>query len=247
MLVYVYDGSFEGLLTCVYEAYYRRQDPVYVKSRENLQNSLTDDYAMIDTDPAKSDRVYISIREKISHEAMQHIYHVFLSEDQDLGTMIYNYLRFGWKVGKKVDLYLADDRVQKIHYISQRVGHEYHRMLGFVRFSQLEGGIYYAPIKPDNNMVELLAPHFTERLRDQSWIIHDVGRDIAALYNKKTFIISEFSVDDIPRSTEEENVYRMLWKEFFDTLAIPSRLNPKLQRQLMPRRYWDYLTEKQPL
>jgi probable DNA metabolism protein len=229
MLTYVYDGSFEGLLTSVFEAFYRKQDPGLVKSRENLQYSLVDEYVQIDTDPGKSDRVYRSILEKISYDALQHVYHVFLSDDEAAGTLIYNYLKLGWKLGSKVDFYLTDGRVLKVHEISQRLEFELHRMLGFIRFRQVEGGIYYAPCKPDNNLVELLAPHFAERLQDQSWIIHDVGRNIAALYNKKTFMISEFSVDDIPGATNEENEYQKLWKEFFNTLAIPSRSNPKLR------------------
>ena len=244
MLAYVYDGSFEGLLTAIYEAYYRKQGPELILNKKNLQVSLLDEYIFIDADPGKSDRVYASIRENISGESLQHVYYVFLSEHPEAGTMIYNYLKYGWKVGSKVNLHISDDRVFKVHEISQRVGHETNKLMGFVRFRQVEGGLYYAPIKPDNNIVELLAPHFAERLADQSWIIHDVGRDIAALYNTRTWVISDFSVDELPAPTEEETENRRLWKEFFNTLAIPSRYNPKLQRQLMPRRYWDYLIEK---
>ena len=244
MLAYVYDGSFEGLLTAIHEAYYRKQVPGHVLSIRNLQYNLLDEYVHIDTDPEKSDRVYSSICENISCEALQHVYHVFLSEHVDAGTIIYNYLRYGWRVGSKVDLHISDDRVFKVHEISLRVEHEIHKMMGFVRFRQVEGGLFYAPIKPDNNIVELLAPHFAERLAGQSWVIHDVGRDIAALYNTRSWVVSDFSVEELPAPTEEETESRKLWKEFFNTLAIPSRYNPRLQRQLMPRRYWDYLVEK---
>ena len=244
MLAYVYDGSFEGLLTAIHEAYYRKQKPELVLNKKNLQFSLLDEYVYIDTEPEKSDRVYGSICENISCESLQHIYHVFLSEHPEAGTIIYHYLKYGWKVGSKVDLHISDDRVLKVHEISLRVEHEIHRLMGFVRFRQVQGGLFYAPVRPDNNVVELLAPDFAERLADQSWIIHDVGRDIAALYNTRSWVISDFSVDELPTPTEDETENRKLWKEFFDTLAIPSRYNPKLQRQLMPRRYWDYLVEK---
>lgn len=244
MLAYVYDGSFEGLLTAIYEAYYRRRTPELVLNKKNLQFSLTDEYVYIDTEPGKSDRVYRSIREKISSESLHHIYYVFLSEAPEAGTIIYNYLRYGWKIGSRLDLHISDDRVFKVQAISQRVGHEVNKLMGFVRFRQVQGGLFYAPIKPDNNIIALLAPHFAERLADQSWILHDVGRDIAALYNQKTWVVSDFSVDELPAPTQEETENNKLWKEFFNTLAIPSRYNPKLQRQLMPRRYWDHLVEK---
>jgi probable DNA metabolism protein len=244
MLTYVYDGSFEGILTAVFEAFSRKQVPDAILSEHGLQQDIASSYVYIDTDSVKSDRVYNSIRSNISEDALKNCYHAFLSEDPQAGTLIYRYLKLGWKMGSKVDLHLSDNRVFKIMDISRRLEHEAHKLMGFVRFRQVEGGVYYSPISPDYNVVELLAPHFAERLSDQPWIIHDVKREIAALYNTKAWIISEFSAEDIPGSTEDEKLYSGLWKQFFNTLSIPGRENPKLQRRLMPRRYWDHLTEK---
>ncbi len=244
MLVYVYDGSFEGLLTAIHIAYYSGRFPDRMECSHNLQQNILDEYVHINTEPEKAEKVYKSIRNKISADSLRQVYNVFLSEEAEAGTLVYHYLRFGWKVGPKVDLYLTDDRVFKVLDISRRVEHERHKMLGFVRFKLLEGNIYYAPIKPDNNLVELLAPHFAERLSDQNWIIHDVRREVAALFNKKDWFVSEFTLSRLPAVTSEEADYQKLWKEFFNTIAIPSRKNPRLQRQLMPKRYWEYLTEK---
>ena len=244
MLVYVYDGSFEGLLTAIFEAYYRKQVPAAVLSAESLQQDFFAQYVHIETDPVKSDRVYSSIWQNISEEALKNVYHVFLSEDPEAGTLIYRYLKLGWKMGNRVDMHLSDETVFKVMEINRRLGFEVHRLMGFVRFRQVAGGIFYSPISPDSNVVELLAPHFAERLSDQMWIIHDIKRELAALYNKKTWIVSEFTAEEVPEDTEAEIKYSRLWKEFFNTLAIPSRINPRLQRQLMPRRYWKHLTEK---
>lgn len=244
MLTYVYDGSFEGILTAVFEAYYRKEEPDAILAEHGLQQDLTSSYTFIVTDAVKSDRVYASIWRNISEEALKNVYHAFLSEEPEAGTIIYNYLKLGWRMGGRVDLHLSNNTVFKIMDISRRLEHEVHKYMGFVRFRQVEGGIFYSSIRPDNNVVELLAPHFAERLSDQKWIIHDVKREIAALYNMKDWIVSEFSAGDIPGSTEEEKLFAGLWKQFFNTLEIPSRTNPKLQRQLMPRRYWDHLTEK---
>lgn len=244
MLAYVYDGSFEGMLTAIFEAYYRKEEPVDILPEQGLQQNLLAQYVTIKTDSVKSDRVYASIWKKISQDALKNVYHAYLSEEPDAGTLIYRYLKLGWKMGGRVDLHLSDDTVFKVMDINRKLEFEVHRLMGFVRFRQVEGGIFYSAISPDNNVVELLAPHFAQRLSDQKWIIHDVKRELAALYNKKTWMMSEFSAEDIPGATEEESKYAGLWKEFFNTLAIPSRNNPKLQRQLLPRRYWEHLTEK---
>lgn len=147
-------------------------------------------------------------------------------------------------MGGRVNLHLSDDRVLRVNKIYLRVAHEVHIMMGFVRFKLVEGGIYYAPISPDNNIIELLAPHFSERLADQNWIIHDVKRGLAVLYNKKEWIITDFDQDENVCLDGTEEKYRNLWKEFFNTIGIASRVNPKLHKQLMPRRYWKYMTEK---
>ena len=44
MLYYIYDGSFEGLLTAIYEAYYRRQHPDEILSIEDIQENLLIEY-----------------------------------------------------------------------------------------------------------------------------------------------------------------------------------------------------------
>lgn len=244
MINYVFDGSFEGLLTSIYEAYYRKQNPQKILSSVNLQCNFLDEYVYIHTDTVKFNKVYQSIMNKISHQCLENIYHVFLSDDVEAGTTIFNYLKLGWKLGSKIEYYLTDDRVLKVHSISQRVDRERHKLLGFVRFSLLEGNIYYAPLSPDNNIVELLAPHFAERLSDQNWIIHDVKRNIAAVYYPREWLLVNASLDIIPSPQEQEFEYRKLWKEFFNSIVIQGRFNPKLQKKLMPVRYWRYMTEK---
>jgi probable DNA metabolism protein len=45
---------------------------------------------------------------------------------------------------------------------------------------------------------------------------------------------------------ENEVQYQRLWKRYFKAITIRERINPKLHRQHLPRRYWKYLTEKDP-
>jgi probable DNA metabolism protein len=244
MIVYVYDGTFDGLLTAVYEAYYRRSKPDRLLSGANLQTCFIDEYIFIETDTEKSHRVYNSIKKKISSEALEHVYNVFLSNEEEPGTIILEYLKLGFRMGRRVDLNLADSRVLKVHNISRRVSHETHKMTGFVRFRRLAGDIYYAPINPDNNIIELLAPHFARRMPDHYWIIHDTARGTAAVYDLEEWVVTDNLPESLPDIEKDEPEYQKLWKEFFNSIAIAGRCNPRLQKRLMPVRYWRYLTEK---
>ena len=44
---------------------------------------------------------------------------------------------------------------------------------------------------------------------------------------------------------EDEKLFQELWKGYFKSMTIKERINPKLHRQHMPKRFWKYLTEKQ--
>lgn len=44
---------------------------------------------------------------------------------------------------------------------------------------------------------------------------------------------------------ETEASYRILWKRFYDTVAIKERYNPRCRMTNMPKRYWGTMTEFQ--
>lgn len=242
--MFVYDGTFEGLLTAVYEAFYSREKNISIREERNLQKGILEKYINVITEDSKWNKVYGAIKSKISSDALEHVYRVFLSENENCGDIIYRYLVFGFKAGPKVDSFLADDRVLGVHKISRRVEVERHKFLGFVRFSLVMGNVYYSVIEPDNNITALLAPHFAQRMSDQRWIIHDIKREAAAVYNLEEWFLTHLTVDSVKDYSEDETKYRRLWKEFFNTVSIKNRENSRLQKNLMPRRYWKHLHEK---
>jgi probable DNA metabolism protein len=244
MINYIYDGSFEGLLTCVYEAYYRRENPQGILPKEAPQLNMLDENIYIESNNEKYIRVSSSIIEKISPEALDYIYYAYLSEIEGSGKMILEYIRQGFKVGNSINNILTDDRVLTIHKLSRRVGGEQHRMLGLLRFKYLGEDIYYAQIEPDYNILSLIAPHFSRRMKDQKWIIHDVKRNIAAVYDLNAWVLTDLSLDKLPNINQEEEFYQVLWKQYFKSIAISERENLRLQMQHMPKKYWKHLIEK---
>ena len=243
ILIFIYDGSFEGMLTAIFEAYYQKLYPDKIQSSLNNQLSFVDNHVVIKTDSSKADRVYHSILNKISQEALELVYRVFLSNYEDKETLIYRYLRLGWKIGGRINLHLSDETVLTVHKVSQRVGLEAHRFTGFVRFRVLEGDIYYSSIEPDNNILELLAPHFAERYCNQKWIIHDLKRDQAVIHDMKEWRML-YEIPNLKLTySEDEESYQKMWKEFFKTIAVETRSNPRQQKSFMPVRYWKNILE----
>jgi probable DNA metabolism protein len=161
---------------------------------------------------------------------------------EDRGTVLMNYLRVGWQVGHRLGDHIAHPDVFEAMRISKQVGFETHKFTGLVRFC-LVGGTFYCDFEPDNDILPFLAPHFADRLRDQNWILHDVGRDVAAIFDKACETWTILPLSARVSAGAEEDPFIALWLTYHKTISIKERENPKLQRQFMPRRYWKHLSE----
>lgn len=244
-MIYLYDGSFEGLLTCIFEAYVSKERDVSIINKETYIRSFLDEIRKIETDMTKFERVYSSISKKISYSAEKIVYRAWLSESEKAPDLIYHFLRVGYKMGSKVINFIQDPLINKIIELDRKVGGEAHRFLGLLRFKEISDGIFYAGYEPDYNITVLVAPHFTRRLSNQPFIIHDKKRNISAVFDGENMVLT----DKIPSITDEktntEDEYASLWKTFFKTIAIKERKNLRTQMQFMPKKYWKNIVEIQ--
>ena len=240
----VFDGNLDGFLSVVHAFYYEKLRPVDVVSEESYQPRLGVEYVYVEADEEKAKKVQQGIIKKISPNAWDHAYKSYLAAEDNRFMDILRYLVLGFKKGPSADDQEALDYVLRVHKLARYVSGEAHLLTGFVRFAETAQGVYYADIGPVNNVLPLVAEHFLDRLRNQPWIIHDVKRKQAAVYNGRSdyaFAKAPGGVDFTYASGEAET--QRLWQSFFDTIAIEPRLNKKLQRQHLPLRYRPYMTE----
>ncbi|MDD3168274.1 MAG: TIGR03915 family putative DNA repair protein [Eubacteriales bacterium] len=250
MVDYLYDGTFEGFLTCVYYHYYgEKASGIYRK--EDYQASLLSGCRSIVTEEKKASRVYEAIEKKISGEDLRRIYRVFLSSDEEKENKLLRYIRLGFQEGSGISLLHSNPIVFEVQRCEYKVNIETHRIKGLARFTALrnssprENGneILYCSIEPDHDILEIIANHFADRLKNDPFIIHDKTRNKAVFAQGGSWYISGFTDKDLPLFGEGEREYRDLWKKYFDTIAIRERINPSCQKRFMPVRYWKNLTE----
>lgn len=245
MISYVFDGSFEGLLTCIYESYYTKEKIIDIKSKDLFYESFLYKNVTVSTDNNKSLKVSNAIIKKLGEERLYNIYYAFLSDDKSSYFAIYEYIKFAFKTGINTDMHINDARVRKILLYRKRVLHEAERFTGFVRFSCLSNGILYSTIEPDYNILIFLGEHFKGRMPSESFIIHDVKRNSACMYNG-TLI----NYIDLPKEAkynllklQKDNFFENLWKEYYKSTSIQNRKNEKLMKSHMPLKYFKNLTE----
>ncbi|WP_438445712.1 TIGR03915 family putative DNA repair protein [Gorillibacterium sp. sgz5001074] len=240
-LIYSYDGSFEGLMCCVFESYERKEIPMDICSENGEEGWLFESKRIV-TDPVKADRVYRSIPGRISPEAQELVRLGFHTCSPRKEMLILQFLRLGYSRGRAVMDMLADDTVHDLNKAVQHLTREGHRFMGFVRFS-VYGEVKVAVIRPDNAVLPVIMEHFCDRYRNEAFLIYDETHRMALVHRpgeSRILPLEELSLA-APDAAEEQ--FRLLWKRFYDTVAVEGRVNPRLRMAHMPKKYWGQLPE----
>lgn len=246
MTVYRYDGTFCGFLCAAAAA---RHDtcvqPEFVRNGDGWQMGLfAGDMREVATERATAGAFREAFINRVSRNAFATARYAFHSRQAGIENLLWRYLHTGLKEGKRLERMLAVEPVHTLMRIARRVSHEAHKYKGFVRFREVAAGFLYASIEPEADIVELIAPHFTARVGDRPWLIHDLCRSRAALFDTCHWrLVEGLELAAVPECSGNEERFARLWRTYFEHLAIAERHNPALQQQHVPLRYRAYLTE----
>lgn len=257
MIVFNYDNSFEGLLCAVFDAYTLRLFPNILSGKEESRMLLAGRGHSVVTVQAHYERVERGLLKRLSPRGFRRLQYAWLSEEPGADMALFVYIRKVFDSHRSVEADYADPDVFAVDRLAQKTGKEAQHLLGFVRFQKTVDGKYAATISPRHNVLPLLPRHFASRFADQEWLIYDMKRGYGVLCDSQGF--HEVFLDReraaqlvknngrLPASEldDEELLVQEMWKTYFAAVAIKERRNPRLQARCMPRRFWEYLTEKQ--
>ncbi len=254
MLIFIYSGTFEGLLTCIFEGYSQKRFPDAVQPKGKQVQDMFAEIIVVEADSAKAGRVWKGITGRLTAKNKQLLYYAFLSEVNGIEMNILRFAQRLFNETESIETDFGDPDVLEVVGSARKVKKEAMRIMQFVRFQQTKSGLYFCGIEPMYDVLPLVLGHFRSRFADQQWLLYDLKRNYGAFYDKQTVEEVELSGSEINRHTgqvrenllnEGDAFYQTLWKSYFKNLSITERKNLRLQRQHMPRRFWKYLTEKQ--
>ena len=254
--VYIYDKTFDGLLTAVFDAYFRKTFPDALLSEGDALPLFCDELHTVVTDEEKAGRVWRGLQKKVSSSALGCLTQSWLSELPEVGMLIFRYIRKAIDAPRSIETNFGDPDVLQLVQIWKKVDGERVHLMQFVRFQKAADGTFFAAFEPQYNALPLTAHHFKDRFADQKWIIYDMKRRYGFYYDLQE--VTTISFDDDSREShlitgmldeslmdKDEKLFQQLWKTYFKAICIKERMNPRKHRQDMPVRYWKYLTEKQ--
>ena len=245
MHLYLYDGSFDGLLTAYFYAY-RVQDIYDICRQDAYEPDLLSQPHVMATEQDKADRIQSAVRRKLSEDTLHNLYLLYLSELPHCELLGLTYLRLCFAHGASINRAKHHPIIRQVEDYRHKVTVEYDHMKGFLRFEQIDRQVYFGRFAPDHNQLPLLLPHLERRFSDQKLIVHDEKRSCALLYDLQRSVIVPFSQEDAARLLQGRHDDTIeLFRQYFQTIAIPERANPRLQAQYMPHRYRRYMPETQ--
>ena len=238
-------------MTGVYDAYASKlgYENVKLQMEDEMNRELFAEYVEVAPDSEKAEKVLRTIRRELGLEAYERICQTAASWDKRKANAIFKTIVLGLHLPKKQNVMncLTKDYVCTVAELGKKTWNEAHRFMGFVRFTELAGNVLYADIKPENDVLPLIAPHFANRYPEENWIIYDERRDKFAIHRagKGWMVLEDMKIAEEVRSqlSMEEDDYRAMWKAFTKSIAIEARKNENLQKQLLPLKFRDKMTE----
>lgn len=249
--IFLCEDSIEGICTSVYDGWKwgaaGNQLGVSVSAPEGPELFCT--FVKIETDTEKAGKVAGSVKRKLGSHLYETLCCVAASSHEEKGTVIFRILLKALNHGRndrRVMEDLKDPYVALASKLYIKVWNEVHRFYGFLRFSQMGGGILYARISPENDILAMLADHFENRLPNENWIVYDENRNKALVHEKGKKCLIRLGVKEIFHNytlLSDREEYEQLWRNFCRNISITERENLSLQRQFVPLKFRSNMLE----
>lgn len=247
----------QGILSGVYQAYenhFRKEETKLVL--ENLyEPELFMDYQEVSVSEEKARKVLRTIRREFGEENVWWIAAAMASGLSDKADAVYHTIAEGMdrKLGKRTLMALSNPYVMRVMELARGTNNELMHLRGFLRFSELKNGILFSQIEPKNDILEPLAEHFRDRLPTENFIIFDKGRNRMVVHSveiggkENPCYFREVTPEEIREwkihYSDEQEECAGWFKAFCESIAIKERINPSLQRQMLPLRFRPNMTE----
>ncbi len=251
MVVYQCEDTLESIFTAIYNAYEEHRD--HGDTRISLTDELLlfGEYVPITVDQEKVMKVIRTLKRRFGEADYQSVCFALSSPEPDKAQAVYRTIVKGLegkvRPGHLLDN-LADDDCNKVFTLARAASRENHHLYGFLRFEEVQNGILFAKIGPKNHLLTFLMPHFADRFPMENFVIYDDKRKLFGVHpaGREWYLVK--GEEDTPDTSamemsEKEQMVQDLFCCFCHTIAIRERDNKKLQQNMLPLRFREYMTE----
>ena len=250
-LIFICEDTLDGIFTAIYDAWASgspHSANIIQCSNSEQSQQLFATYQTVTTDIQKAAKVARTIKRKTSNHYYQTILQASTSTNSSKAQCIYKSIVLGLSVGASVEQHQADPDINLLYKMALNVSREVQHYKGFLRFEELENGVLFARVRPRNSILPFLGEHFSDRFPDENFLIADTGRNHVIFHGRhgqyQYAHMTDYELGNLTaKRSESEQWIQDLWKLFVTTIGIDARKNPKLQQQMLPLRFREYMRE----
>lgn len=255
MYIYRCEDSLESIFTAIYNVYEdgRKDDDVLLTLDDEPRLFAVEN--IVEPQVEKCEKVMRTLQRKFGVPNYRSLCMTLASPDAEKAQAVYVTVKQGI-ASKSIPGHLfdnlADIYVNKAFSLARNADREYCHLRGFVRFEEMEGGLMYAQIEPRNNVLVFLMEHFADRFPEENFVLHDVRRNLYGLHSVQETTKREMSwclvqgadLEEKERNLSSDEIkYRELFKGFCQAIAIEARRNTRLQQNMLPLHFREFMTE----
>ena len=255
-LILICEDSVEGILTAIYRIYEWKLCGKRVKIQTGASDlCLFTQYREVMPDAECAAKVARTLRRRFGEQAWEAISYALASEEADKSQAVYETIAAGLSGRIRGPLLqaLAEPCIHRVFALSRSVHRVRERVLQFLRFQEITGGILYGEIAPDADVLAFVMPHFADRFPLENFVILDERRAAAGIHPAgKAWFLTKLSKQELDtlqqagqQKDENEQEIEVLFQSFCRSLSILERQNQPLQQQLVPLKYRMHMTEFQ--
>ena len=242
-MIYRYDGSFDGLLCCVFASYLYRETPDQLVVEEDFAGSLFPS-RYIPTDLRRAGRVSRGLAAR-SPRLFELAWEGMATALPHRDLLVFQLIRLAFSQGEKILGQLTHPVVHQLGQGVTALRREAHLYTGFVRFTQAQG-VLVAQIAPKGQVLGLIASHFAGRYPDETFLIFDQTHQTVLVHRPGETRLMAAQLLEAPSPSPQEAQYQQMWRAYCQAVSIQSRKNPRCQMTHLPKRYRPFMTEFSP-
>lgn len=251
MNVILCENTICGIFTAIYESYEWKLDPKDTEIQLSFDGDrkLFAEYYESVPSEEKMKKVENTLIRDFGRFFYRDVALTLSSNSNEKAQAVYQTIALGLTLERKAQVmeYLSNPWVLSMFRLSRNAMREEDHLRGFLRFEELENGVLYSKIGPENDLLGFLAMHFSDRFPQENFMIYDEKRNYFVVHPKgqEWYYVNdvvEFQ-DALYKRSKKEEQYAELYKMFCNHISIKERENPKLQMNMLPLRFRKYMTE----
>lgn len=241
--VLTYDGSYLGFLTIVDHVFRTKKMPQQILTPATSLTSLFP-AEEIATNEQQAQKIERRLKQRLRADNFQFIQNGWLSLAEEKELCLIQAIELALTTSDTLLNHLGHPVILTLEKAIKNLLGEVHVLTGFVRF-EISQDILYGTIKPKNQVLFHLCPHFLARFPNQTVMLYDRTHQLLAIMrNGQAQFLEQVEPPALETSLTERERQKQ-WQTFLNAVTIDERINPKSQQSHLPLRFRTEMTEFQ--